>query len=145
MIFSFCLILFISVFGLNPVKSLNLTHRGLEKVPQNISNEVKIILSHNKINSIDDQVFGPNTQEIYLDHNNMSYINPIIFRDLYNLSALDLSNNLLQSFEIDFNFVKSQTKYTIVNLNFNYHLTLQSISLKLHYNENRMKITVVNI
>jgi Leucine-rich repeat (LRR) protein len=126
MVFSFWLILIITLFRINYLNSIDLSGRDYIEVPQNLSNEVQIDLSHNEIERIDEQVFGPNTQRIYLNDNRINYINPIVFRDLYNLSELDLSNNQLQSFEIDFNFVKGETKETFVNLDGNFDLTLLS-------------------
>ena len=126
MIFLFWLILILSLFGFNPISSLNLSHRGYTNVPPDIGYEIQIDLSQNKIERIDKPVFDPKTQEIYLNDNLISYINPDVFRDLYNISYLDLTNNRLHSFEIDFNFVNGQNKRTIVNLNANLNLTLLS-------------------
>ena len=125
--FSFRLILIITFFRRNSlISSIDLSGRGYIEVPQSLSNEVQIDLSHNEIERIDEQVFDPETQEIYLNDNRINYINPIVFRDLYNLSHLDLRNNRLKSLEINFNFVKGQTKETLVNLDGNFDLTLLS-------------------
>ena len=126
MVFSFWLISIITLFKINYLNSIDLSSRGYIEVPQNLSNEVQVDLSHNQIEKIDELVFDPETQEIYLNDNRINYINPIVFRDLYNLSELDLRNNRLQSFEIDFNFVKGETKETFVNLDGNVDLTLLS-------------------
>ena len=127
-------------FGfINPSNSYmyNLSHGALPKnwkdIPERSDNfkyKIRIAdqvdLSHNNINRLSQQLFGPATQKIFLNDNNITYIDPKVFRDLYNLSLLDLSNNRLRSFEIDFNFVKGQTKVTTVKLYENFDLTLLS-------------------
>lgn len=126
MLFSFCLILIITFFGVNSFSSIDLSGRDYRKVAKNLSNQIEFNMSHKKLPSIDYQIFGPNTQRIYLNDNRISYIIPNAFRNIYNLSELDLRNNRLQSLEINFNFVKGQTKRTVVNLNGNVNLTLLS-------------------
>lgn len=126
MVFSFWLILIISFFRINYLNSIDLSGRGYIEVPQNLSHEIQVDLSHNQIERINEQIFDPETQEIYLNDNRINYINSIVFRDLYNLSELDLRNNRMHNFEIDFNFVKGETKETFVNLDGNFDLTLLS-------------------
>lgn len=133
--------LLISIVGLNPVRIINytynLSHGRLPKnwkdIPETNDNfkykiriSVKVDLSHNKIDLLDQQLFGPATRIIYLDYNDITYIDPKVFRDLYNLEILDLSNNRLRSLEIDFNFVNGETKVTTVRLYENFDLTLLS-------------------
>lgn len=126
MMFSFCLILIITFFRRNSLSSIDLWGRDYRKVAKNFSNQTVFNMSHKEIQSIDDQVYGPNTQRIYLNDNRIRYINPNAFRNIYNLSELDLRNNRLQSLEINFNFVKGKTKETFVYLNGNVDLTLLS-------------------
>ena len=133
--------LLISIVRLNPVHSINynynLSHGRLPKnwkdIPETNGNfkykiriSDKVDLSHNKIDHLDQQLFGPATRYIYLDHNNITYIDPKVFRDLYNLVILDLASNRLRTLEIDFNFVKGQTEVTTVRLYENFDLTLLS-------------------
>ena len=73
-----------------------------------------------------DMVLDNDSQFVYLDKKQTRYIHPKMFRNLYNLSHLDLNNNQLQSFEIDFNLIYGETKLTIVNLTGNFDLSLLS-------------------
>ena len=126
MVLSFWLILIITLFGRISLSSIGLSGRDYRKMAKNLSNQIEFDLSHRGLPSIDFQMFGPNNQKIYLNDNGISYIIPNAFSNIYNLSVLDLRNNRLKSLEINFNFVKGQTKETFVHLNGNADLTLLS-------------------
>lgn len=114
------------LLGLNPVSSINLKSKGLKRVPENLGNDVLVDLSHNKIERIDKPVFATHTEVIYLNDNLLGYISPDVFRHIYNLILLDLDNNRLHNFEIDFNFLKGTIDKVDIRLNRNVHLSLDS-------------------
>lgn len=122
----FWLVLIVFLLGLNPVKSINLKNVGLTSMPENLGDDVLVDLSHNKIEIIDKPVFSINSEVIYLNDNLLRYVNPDVFRRLYNLILLDLVNNRLHTFDIDFNFVKGKTHSVDIRLNKNFHLNLNS-------------------
>lgn len=122
----FWLVFIVSILGLNPVRSIYLKSRGLTSMPEDLGNDDLVDLSHNKIERIDKPVFNIHTEVIYLNDNLLSYINPNVFRHLYNLVLLDLDNNRLHTFDIDFNFVKGKTDKVDIRMNRNFHLNLNS-------------------
>lgn len=122
----FWLVFIVSILGLNPVRSIYLKSRGLTSMPEDLGIDDLVDLSHNKIERIDKPVFNIHTEVIYLNDNLLSYINPNVFRHLYNLVLLDLDNNRLHTFDIDFNFVKGKTDKVDIRMNRNFHLNLNS-------------------
>ncbi|XP_022104661.1 uncharacterized protein LOC110986779 [Acanthaster planci] len=88
------------IFGLNSLPallSLRLDYNRVQRVPefQNLTSLQNVDLSFNEIKGMDGNTFKHNTQlqEIYLDHNDLVYLDQELFEGLQFLETLTLSGN----------------------------------------------------
>ena len=73
---------------------LNLMSKGLTTIPNlDLSNLRTLILSNNKLTSFPDNFNLHSLRNLYLDKNDIKYVDPNILSKLPNLEDLDLSNN----------------------------------------------------
>jgi len=113
--------------GLLLLKYMSLENTGIESLPHNFTAYFPSlqVLKLGKlgikkiIETADENFFGlsPNLREVYLENCKLTSIPSVIFSRLFHLQRIDLSNNFLQTFNVD---LYNSAELSFVNLSRNY-------------------------
>ena len=74
----------------------------------------KLDLSHSQLDELPEAIgFLPSLTHLFLNDNHLSFLHPEIIRRLVNLQELDLRNNLLNGFALDFTELSSLQRLSL--------------------------------